>query len=146
MPKAKKSGSKKGSKPYGKKGGKSSAPVDKSDPMFPSAPKNFRIGGDIRVKSNLSRFVKWPRYVRLQRQRKILTQRLKVPPAINQFTRALTKDQATELFALLQKHKPEDKQAKKERIRAAAQVATQPFHARSTSRFGVACSVDLLPA
>jgi large subunit ribosomal protein L7Ae len=34
---------------------------------------------------DLSRFVKWPEYVRLQRQKKVLTMRLKVPPALAQF-------------------------------------------------------------
>jgi hypothetical protein len=49
------------------------------------------IGGDVRVKTDVSRFVAWPKYVRLQRQRKILYERLKVPPAINQFACCLEK-------------------------------------------------------
>ena len=49
----------------------------------------FPIGQDIQPKRDLTRFVKWPRYIRLQRQRSILYKRLKVPPAINQFTQAL---------------------------------------------------------
>lgn len=49
----------------------------------------FTTGQDIQPKRDLTRFVKWPRYVRLQRQRSILYKRLKVPPAINQFTQAL---------------------------------------------------------
>ena len=60
-------------------------PVEKKvDPLFQSTPRNFRVGGDIRPTRDLSRFVKWPRYVRLQRQKKILKERLKVPPALNQ--------------------------------------------------------------
>ncbi len=50
---------------------------------------SFPTGQDIQPKRDLTRFVKWPRYVRLQRQRSILYKRLKVPPAINQFTQAL---------------------------------------------------------
>jgi len=46
-------------------------------------------GQDIQPKRDLSRFVRWPKYIRLQRQLAILKQRLKVPPAINQFTQAL---------------------------------------------------------
>ena len=46
-------------------------------------------GQDVQPKRDLTRFVKWPRYIRLQRQRSILYKRLKVPPAINQFTQAL---------------------------------------------------------
>lgn len=49
----------------------------------------FHPGQDIQPKRDLTRFVKWPRYIRLQRQRSILYKRLKVPPAINQFTQAL---------------------------------------------------------
>lgn len=49
----------------------------------------FFLGQDIQPKRDLTRFVKWPRYIRLQRQRSILYKRLKVPPAINQFTQAL---------------------------------------------------------
>ena len=49
------------------------------------------IGQDIQPKRDLTRFVKFPKYVRIQRQRKILYQRLKVPPPINQFKLTLDK-------------------------------------------------------
>jgi large subunit ribosomal protein L7Ae len=52
---------------------------------------------------DLTRFVKWPRYVRIQRQRAILKRRLKVPPAIAQFAKTANKQQATTLFRLLSK-------------------------------------------
>jgi len=66
--------------------------------------------------------------VRVQRQKKILLQRLKVPPAINQFTRTLDKNQASELFKLLVKYTPETKAAKQERMdaKAVAKVAKEP--------------------
>lgn len=54
-------------------------------PLFKKKPKNFGIGQDIQPKSNLTRFVKWPYYTRLQRQRAVLSKRLKVIPANNQF-------------------------------------------------------------
>jgi hypothetical protein len=48
------------------------------------------LGGNPAPKRDLRRFVKWPKYVRLQRQRRVLSMRLKVPPVLNQFvTRAL---------------------------------------------------------
>lgn len=56
---------------------------------FPSSSSFIPPGQDIQPKRDLTRFVKWPRYVRLQRQRAILYKRLKVPPAINQFNQAL---------------------------------------------------------
>ena len=52
----------------------------------------------------MTRFVKWPEYVRLQRQKVILSQRLKVPPAIAQFSHTLDKNTATQLFKLLNKY------------------------------------------
>jgi len=98
--------------------GKSVLATKKSDPLFPARPRNFGIGGDIRPRTNvhLSRFVKWPRYVRIQRQRAILYQRLKVPPAINQFTKTITRNQAMTLFMLLNKYRPETKALKKQRL------------------------------
>jgi hypothetical protein len=48
--------------------------------------------------------VKWPKYVRLQRQRRVLSMRLKVPPALNRFvTRHADKGLAETLFKLLLK-------------------------------------------
>jgi large subunit ribosomal protein L7Ae len=61
-----------------------------------------------------------PKYVRIQRQRAVLKQRVKVPAAVHQFTRALRKDQAVTLFSLLAKYRPETKQAKKLRLQTIA--------------------------
>jgi len=88
----------------------------KNNPLIESRPKNFGIGNDIQPKRDLYRFVRWPYYVRLQRQKRVLYQRLKVPPAINQFTKVLDKNNATQLFKLLVKYKPEDKSDKKKRL------------------------------
>ena len=60
--------------------------------------------------------VKWPEYVRLQRQKKILNLRLKVPPAIAQFSNTLDRNTAAQTFKLLNKYKPESKAEKKERL------------------------------
>ena len=60
--------------------------------------------------------VKWPEYVRLQRQKKILNLRLKVPPAIAQFGNVLDRNTAAQTFKLLNKYKPETKVEKKERL------------------------------
>ena len=64
---------------------------------------SLHLGQDIQPKTDLTRFVKWPEYVRLQRQKVILHQRLKVPPAIAQFSHTLDKNIATQLFKLLNK-------------------------------------------
>uniref|UniRef100_A0A6N2N210 60S ribosomal protein L7a n=1 Tax=Salix viminalis TaxID=40686 RepID=A0A6N2N210_SALVM len=92
------------------------------NPLFEKRPKQFGIGGALPPKKDLTRFVKWPHVVRIQRQRRILKQRLKVPPAVNQFTKTLDKNLATQLFKLLLKYRPEDKAAKKERLLKRAQA------------------------
>ena len=46
-------------------------PMNKSakNPLFRATPRNFNIGGDtLPKKRNLGRFVRWPKYVRIQRQ------------------------------------------------------------------------------
>ncbi|KAJ3206341.1 60S ribosomal protein L8B, partial [Clydaea vesicula] len=91
------------------------------NPLIEKTPRNFSIGQAIQPVRDLGRFVKWPEYVRLQRQRAILKQRLKVPPAINQFAKSLDKNTATELFKLLNKYSPETTQEKKVRLNAAAE-------------------------
>jgi len=93
--------------------------------LFPNQAADFTIGRDIQPKRDLSRFVKWPRYVRLQRQRAILKKRLKVPPAINHFTKTLEKNQAGNLFKLLAHYRPETAEDKKKRLADKAQAESK---------------------
>lgn len=109
--------------PKGKKSKKDEKPkvVKAVDPLFPPRPRATGIGGAIRPAGrDLSRFVKWPKYVRIQRQRAVLYQRLKVPPAINQFTKTLSKNEAMTVFTLFNKYRPETPAAKKQRLKEAA--------------------------
>merc|ERR1711904_594955 len=69
----------------------------------------------------VSRFIKWPKYVRLQRAKKIMLMRLKVPPAINQFNCAIDKNQAAHVLKLCKKYMPETREAKKNRLMEMAQ-------------------------
>lgn len=69
--------------------------------------------------------VKWPEYVRLQRQKKILHLRLKVPPAIAQFSNVLDRNTAAQTFKLLNKYKPETKVEKKERLHKEATAVSE---------------------
>merc|ERR1712151_693331 len=78
-------------------------------------------GGEIEPKRNLKRFVRWPKYVRLQRMKKVMLMRLKVPPALNQFNAACDKNQAASLLRLLKKYQPETREAKKNRLMEIAQ-------------------------
>merc|ERR1712039_912320 len=91
------------------------------NPLFEKRAKNFRIGGDIQPKRDLTRYVNWPRCVQVQRKKRILMTRLKVPPTLNQFSGAIDKNQAGQLIRLLSKIKPETRAAKKERLLEIAQ-------------------------
>jgi len=110
-------------KKYGKESG-----------LFENKPRNFGIGNDVQPKRDLTHFVRWPKYVRLQRQRRILLSRLKVPPVINQFTHVLDKNGATLLFKLLHAHRPEDKASKKKRLVEAAKNTDQTKVQSETKR------------
>ncbi|CAD2106912.1 60S ribosomal protein L7-3, putative [Plasmodium vinckei] len=84
--------------------------------IFERKRKSNIIGVGIRPKKDLSKYVKWPKHLRLQRKKKILLQRLKVPPAINQFNYTLSKSQTQDLMNFLKEYKPESKSEKKERL------------------------------
>merc|ERR1712178_60680 len=111
--------------PIKKLGGKKKS---STNPLFEKRAKNFGVGQDIQPKRDLTRFVRWPKYIKLQRQRSVLQARLKVPPSINQFSQTLDKQTATQLFKLAAKYAPENKAEKKERLvaRAKARAAGQP--------------------
>merc|ERR1719375_1883782 len=103
------------------RGGGGGRKVQKN-PLFEKTPRNFRLGGDLQPKRDLSRFIKWPKYVRLQRAKKIMLMRLKVPPAINQFNCAIDKNQAAHVLKLCKKYMPETREAKKNRLMTMAQA------------------------
>merc|ERR1711988_1651503 len=84
---------------------KAAAKVELPANMIEKKPRTFSIGGDIRPSGDLTRFVKWPKYVRIQRSRRILYQR-----------------QAGQLFRLLNQLKPESKSQKAKRIGEAAEA------------------------
>ena len=85
--------------PKGQKGKKGAKKIEKkTNPLFEKRPRNFRVGNNVQPKRNLTRFVKWPKYVIFQRQKRILLNRIKVPPAIAQFSRTLEKNQGTSLL------------------------------------------------
>ncbi|KAL8734647.1 MAG: hypothetical protein Q9166_001303 [cf. Caloplaca sp. 2 TL-2023] len=115
QPPPKQSGRKAAPAPF-PQGKASSTKKTAKNPLIEKRPRNFGIGQDIQPRRNLSRMVKWPEYVRLQRQKKILNLRLKVPPAIAQFTNHLDRNTATQAFKLLNKYRPETKAEKKERL------------------------------
>jgi len=104
------------------------------NPLFETRKRNFAIGGAIQPKRDLTRFVRWPLYVKIQRQRRVLLARLKVPPAIAQFTRTTDKNSAAQLFKLLAKYRPETKVAKKDRLLKLAQAKKDNKDAKPDSK------------
>lgn len=106
--------------------------------LFPSRPKLTKVGGDIRPKGrDLSRYVRWPKNVRLQRQKKILLQRLKVPPVINQFKKTLDKNEAAKVFKFLLPYVPETKDAKDARLKAQATAKDATSAAPIVLKYGL---------
>merc|ERR1712100_404301 len=105
-----------------KKVSKANAPkVEFPKNAIEKKPRTFSVGGDVLPpKRDLTRFVKWPKYIRLQRAKMTLLKRIKIPPAINQFAQTFDKKQASQLFRLLNNLKPETKTEKKARRNEAA--------------------------
>merc|ERR1712110_44828 len=58
----------------------------------------------------------------MQRQKRVLYQRLRVPPAIQQFSKCLTANQSKNLWRLLNKYAPETKKDKVMRLKQAAET------------------------
>ncbi|KAK7057701.1 ribosomal-L7Ae domain-containing protein [Favolaschia claudopus] len=142
-----------GKKPAPAPFGASKSTKTKKNPLFESTPRNFGIGQDIQPQKDLTRFVKWPEYIRLQRQKVILHQRLKVPPAIAQFAHTLDKNTATQLFKLLNKYRPETKSEKKTRLEATAAAVAENKDAANKDtkkplyvKFGLNHTVALIEA
>jgi len=113
----------------GEKGAKHVKGVSRPSPfkhLYFRGPINRGIGQAIQRKHrDLTRYVKWPRYIRIQRQRKVLYNRLKVPPGINQFSRTLDANATSSLFKLLGKYRPEERAAKRKRLLQVAQARTK---------------------
>lgn len=96
----------------------------KEDPyehLYDPQSKSFGPGGMPPPRRDMHRWVKWPKYVRIQRQRKALGMRLSVPPAINQFSHTFDRNQAVHLFKLLMKYRPEDRNTKQLRLQKEAE-------------------------
>lgn len=119
-------------KPAGKKGkdvkGKGKKPeaevkkAGKPVQLFEARPRNYTVGQDLQPKRDLSRFVRWPAYIKKQRQKRILLKRLRVPPAINQFNHTVDRHLKKELFKFALKYKPESSFERRKRLKAEAEA------------------------
>jgi large subunit ribosomal protein L7Ae len=91
-------------------------PIKKCHGIGQSIPNSKRL--------NLTRCVKWPKYIVLQRQKRVLMKRLKMPPPLNQFNHTLDRNVALKLFKLLHKYRPLERPAQaRARLAAAKAVA-----------------------
>jgi len=106
--------------------------------LFQNKQKDTGIGRSVPFKRDLTRFVKWPKYVQLQRQRRILFKRMSVPPMVNQFTKVANKPFAHKVVTFLKNYAPETKAQKKERQEKEADKSTTPTpKARSGLVYGI---------
>nr|CCD13186.1 unnamed protein product [Trypanosoma congolense IL3000] len=88
---------------------------------YVARPKDFGIGRDVPYARDLSRFMRWPTFVTMQRKKRVLQRRLKVPPALNQFTKVLDRTSRNELLKLVKKYAPETRKARRERLKRVAE-------------------------
>lgn len=156
------------SKVVSKSASKKAAPVaakkapkgNKSMPSkYVAAAKDFGVGRDVPFKRDISRFMRWPQFVTMQRKRRVLERRMKVPPALNQFRMTLDRSTRTNLFKMLNKYKPETNKARKSRLATAAkdkktaskaplaittglQAVTRAIEKGSARMVVIACNVD----
>ncbi|MBZ3888595.1 60S ribosomal protein L7a [Sciurus carolinensis] len=112
----------KGKKTKGKKLAQAPAAFKKQgakkvvNPLFEKRPKNFSIGQDMQPNRDLTRFVKWPRYIGLQRQRGYSLQAAE-SASCDYPVRPGLGAPATQLRKLAHKYRPEQ-QEKKQRLLA----------------------------
>jgi len=79
-------------------------------------------GGVLPKTKALGRLIRWPKYVKLQRQKQVLLQRLKVPPPLNIFNNTVPKPLARSLVKLFLEYAPETRKEKRDRLRAQAKL------------------------
>jgi large subunit ribosomal protein L7Ae len=110
-------------------------------PLSQPNKRSYRLGLHIQPKLVRARFVKYPRYVELQRKKRVLMRRLKVPPALAQFFTPLDKATTTDLFKILSKYAPETKTEKKDRLKGLAKKQIEEQRAKnqkpSVLKFGL---------
>eukprot|EP00088_Acartia_fossae_P039557 TRINITY_DN41183_c0_g1_i1.p1 TRINITY_DN41183_c0_g1~~TRINITY_DN41183_c0_g1_i1.p1 ORF type:complete len:280 (+),score=27.16 TRINITY_DN41183_c0_g1_i1:95-934(+) len=100
--------------------GKSDKSRKSGDPRIKPKNKNYSIGNDILPKRNLRPYVVWPKYVTLQRQKRIIYERMRIPPSINQFNDVLVNPDRSAVFKLLHNHRPPTKAEKKDQMKEQA--------------------------
>lgn len=105
---------------------------------FKAKPKNFSTGCAILPKTHkLGRMMRWPKYIRIQRQEQVLKQRLKVPPAIALFDRSADKTLANQCFKLFKEYQPPSRAQRKQRLREMAEAKAKGDNAEPAKELQV---------
>merc|ERR1712228_696863 len=81
---------------------------------FRKPSRRIGAGGVLRKSAALGRLMRWPKYVQLQR--------LKIPPALNIFNNACSKDFASKLVRFSKNYSPETRKQKDLRLKAWAKL------------------------
>ena len=108
--------------------------LSEKHPLCQPEKRNLRLGNHVKPGIVRSRFVKWPRYVQLQRKRRVLLRRLKVPGVIAQFFNPLDKSTTTQLIKLLRNNAPETRKEKFSRIRQIANDQAQNKNSKDSAK------------
>lgn len=110
-------------------------PPTAKQPLFQSRPKNFGIGQDVPYSRDLSRFMRWPTFVTMQRKKRVLQRRLKVPPAVNQFSKVLDRSTRNEVLKLVKRYSPETRKDRRARLlKVAADKKANPKKTVATKK------------
>ncbi|KAH0576279.1 Ribosomal protein L7a [Spironucleus salmonicida] len=87
--------------------------------------KTSQMGVGVHTQKDLTRYVRWPAYIRIQRQKALLQTRLKVPGAINQFHHPVSKNLNIEILNFAKKYIKETREERKVRITKMAETKTK---------------------
>jgi len=110
-------------------------PAAQQPSPFQARAKNFGIGQDVPYARDLSRFMRWPTFVAMQRKKRVLQRRLKVPPAVNQFAKVLDRSTRNEVLKLVKAHAPETRKERRARLKSVAEEKKKnPSKTVSTKR------------
>eukprot|EP00769_Ergobibamus_cyprinoides_P001953 gnl/Ergobibamus_cyprinoides/3048.p2 GENE.gnl/Ergobibamus_cyprinoides/3048~~gnl/Ergobibamus_cyprinoides/3048.p2 ORF type:complete len:201 (+),score=102.60 gnl/Ergobibamus_cyprinoides/3048:76-603(+) len=85
---------------------------------------------------------RFPKYIRIQRQRRILSMRMKVPPQVQQFRKPLDRNVAIQAFRFAAQYRPESKVEKAARLEAIAAAKAEGKAAPASKNYSVKFGLD----
>jgi large subunit ribosomal protein L7Ae len=103
--------------------------------VYAARPKHLAV-------ADLSRMTRFPKYIRIQRQRRILSMRMKVPPQVQQFRKPLDRNVAIQAFRFAAQYRPESKVEKAARLEAIAAAKAEGKAAPASKNYSVKFGLD----